>query len=255
MCTPGLCGKQTAKKQNIFTKFVDHQMTVIEQIYNGRQWYSYLLYDLFAGPGYIVCNDGYEGPVGAIKVIELAQLHEFIIEVVAAEIKDGRREGLKSVMTCDTYTIHKDARQCLPVMPHPKNYGLVYIDPPMDKEGFEIVRDYAPKFAEMLPKCDILMYLSATYFKRFNGAPQVKFKEEIIAIMNATDKKYWFVSEVGGRNRYVFILGSNFDNWANYSGINMHSVNTYEGQRVLDTLHYEYTEPRFETYGMIQAGF
>lgn len=137
----------------------------------------------------------------------------------------------------------------------PKKLRVGIHRPANDKEGFEITRDYAPKFAELLPKCDILMYLSATYFKRFNGAPQVKFKEEIIAIMNATDKKYWFVCEVGGNNRYVFILGSNFDKWANYSGINMYSVNTFDGQRVLDTLHYEYTEPKFETYGMVQTGF
>lgn len=259
MCNgiPGVSGMHTREKQDSFRKFVEHQIKVVENVKDrGHQVDRYDYYDPFAGPGYIYCDCGkhYEGDGSPLIFHKLIRLTGFDYQMILAEADSIRRARLKGTLNIEDahYTLKNDARDCcIPT----NNYGMVYIDPPMNQESFTISKQLMIEFSRFCPRVDIVFSIGANFVKRFKGNSHLKFNERLTDLYSPVKKEHWFIREPIGANQYTFLIGSNFNGWAEWKSEGFYNIKSYDGQRILLRLNYNEPEQKFITYGMIQKGF
>lgn len=252
----GLCGENTAQKQDIFYKFIEHHINIVSQIYNkaGGQTSDYFYFDVFSGPGYITNCKHYEGPGSPLIFHHLMSLSNIHYKMIVSEKNHIYRAMLSDILASENapFELRNDALQCC--RPH-SGYGIAYIDPPMSKDSFLLLRNIMSDFSKQCERVDIVLYIAAGFMKRFFYAEHVPFKETLIDLIGLEEKKYkkhWVVREPYGKSQYAFLVGTNFLDWAEWSNARFFDVEKPEGWKILTRLNYKDKEPLIDIYKMKQ---
>lgn len=250
---PGLCGEHTQEKQDIFSKFVEHHINIVKQIYNKKgQWNPYLYFDVFAGPGWMSCQD-YEGPGSPLIFKRIMSSFEGInYRMICSENNPDYQVMLTDVL--EDFELKDNALECCPKSYHEWHFGMAYIDPPMSKDSFLLLEQIIKDFAKYFPQLDIVLHISASYIKRLSGMNHVPFDKKLTEFMNCVNKD-WVIRESIGKQQYTFLVGTDYLSWALWKNQGFYKVNSYDGQRILKRLNYKQDDPIFETFGLEQGKF
>lgn len=252
-----ITGINTKQKQEVFSKLVEHHISIVRQIYNRKgQWNAYLYFDVFAGPGYTI-DKNYDGPGSPIIFNRLMSLQDDIeYKMVVTESDMISQSSLKDLLECENapFELKTDARDCCPKILHEWYFGMAYIDLPMTIASFNMLEGIIKDFTAYCPQVDIVIYISANYVKRFYNNSHVKFSKRLSDFMTCVDKD-WIIREPMTGEQYTFLIGTKIDKgltWAIWKSEEFYEVNSYDGQRILHRLNY--TEPKkiLDTYGMKQ---
>ncbi len=252
-----ICGEHTAQKQEIFSKFVEHHINIVRQIYDRKgQWHEYLYFDVFAGPGYITNCEHYDGPGSPLIFNNLMSLEDFQYKMIVAESDLIYSSQLKDILTVENapFEFRGDARDCCPNVIKEWHFGMAYIDLPMTKESFSMLERIITDFAKYCPQVDIVIYISANFVKRLSGMNHIPFNKRLTEFMGCADKD-WVIREPIGKLQYTFLVGTKIDKgltWALWSNEGFYKVDSSQGQKILLRLNYREHEQPFNTYGTTQ---
>lgn len=117
-----------------------------------------------------------------------------------------------------------------------KTFGLIYADP-NGMPCFDVLAD-----ASRHPACeriDILIYASATTIKRVRKAYD---REDLASCMSRIAKRKWLIQEPRGHQQWTFLLGTNYDGYNSYRGIQLFGMETARGKEILRRLNYTEAE-------------
>jgi hypothetical protein len=108
----------------------------------------------------------------------------------------------------------------------PYRHGLVYADP----IGKELPHEMLGHVAHTMPRVDILAYVSATGYKRRNGA-------RLVDHIEAVGKQNVLIREKRGPWQWTFLLFTNWDGFPEWHTSGFHRLNSEAGQRILEELN------------------
>lgn len=120
----------------------------------------------------------------------------------------------------------------------PDRYGLIYADPIHD----EIQHGLLNHAAKLLPRVDLLSYVSATQYKRRRGCnPNRPYLADHIRAVN---KKVALIRERRGCQQWTFVLWSNWANLPQWEQRDFYRLDTPRGRRILERLDLSKNERR-----------
>lgn len=213
----------------------------------------YLYVDLYAGPG----NLEFQGrrfagsPIIARDILGETGLPHFALHYeedrdVAARLAEALwiPTSLLDTVTADTAPIYvgrcqagfsewldRNGRQ-------PDRYGLVYSDPVSD----EIPHELLNQAARLLPRVDLLSYVSANQYKRRRGLDERKNGTDatrpfLLDHIQAVAKRVVLVREPIGKWEWTFILWSNWVDYPAWEKRGFYRLDSERGQRVIERLN------------------
>lgn len=207
------------------------------------RWSSqpYLYVDLHAGPGILEFNGRtFAGsPLIAQDVLSRAgfpslSLHYEQSPTVAARLAEALWTPTSLLDTPSMDTTPVTAEPCEQGFARwldtngrqPDRYGLVYADP----IGKEIPHALLNHAAKMLPRVDLLSYVSATGYKRRGTR---RFADDVAAVA----KRYVLVREPLGAWQWTFVLWTNWEKFPEWRRIGLHRIESERGRQILDKLN------------------
>lgn len=107
-------------------------------------------------------------------------------------------------------------------------YGLIYADP----NGGAPPWDLLEQCANLLTRCDVLLYVSATGVKRARQPGEQSLEEHVQAI----DKKHWLIREPEGKQQWTFLLGTNWTDFPAWTQRRFYGIQARIGQSILHRL-------------------
>ena len=120
--------------------------------------------------------------------------------------------------------------------PQPSRLGLVYADPVRD----EIPVGLLNKAAELMPRVDLLSYVSATQYKRRRGEDiwrNGRSERPLLSDhVNAVKKRYGLIRKPRSQWQFTFILWSNWGELPDWHGRGFYRLDEPEGTRILECL-------------------
>lgn len=227
---------ETEGKEADFAGIVAMHMNICKAIRARYGGPPYLYADLYAGPGHlefggrqflgsplIVAETAARVglPVEALlfekEATTAVRLTAAVGEWPAARVLHGRCEAEFGAW------LDLNGRQ-------PTRYGLVYSDPIRDEIPHALLR----KAATLLPKVDLLSYVSATQYKRRRGVdPTRALLAEHVAVV---PKKVVLIREPIGAWQWTFVLWSNWVDFPEWRRRGFYRLDSRDGTRVLDRL-------------------
>jgi three-Cys-motif partner protein len=217
---------------------------------------SYHYYDLHAGPG-IYPHNGL--PIKGSPIIFLENLLTVDVQCKASffEIDDDRRTELVHHVAAYNkrpglvLSFHGDHERFLPCIfdgnppKRPRKvFGLVYADPSGSNPPFALLaRMFAFKWFSTL---DVLIYFSATNYKRQLMAPECPTSTRLQKILDTMNKRYWIIREPYGQHQWTFLLGTNWTNFPVFEKLGFYRLDTPRGQKLFARLNYTNEELRHE---------
>lgn len=212
----------------------------------------YLYADLYAGPG----NLEYKGnefpgsPLIAQEELAHAGLSYEAIHferdpIVAAELEEALLVPRSLLWWPDADSTHVFAESCQEGFPQwlsrtgrqPNRYGLVYADPIRDEIPVAVLN----KAAALMPRVDLLSYVSATQYKRrreadlkLNGSSAKPLLSDHV---DAVNKRFAVIRKPRGAWQFTFILWSNWDSFPAWTAAGFHRLDSEPGMRILDQLN------------------
>lgn len=236
---------ETERKERDFHGILWTHATMCKGIMTRWNAPPYLYVDLYAGPGRLEYDGlGFDGsPLIARDILSSIgrRYHAVHFEQdpeVAARLADALwvPTSLLDVPNADNSPII--VGKCQDEFPRwldrngyePNRFGLVYADPINDEIPFEMLN----KAAKMLPRVDLLSYVSATQYKRRRGVdPGRPYLSEHIA---AVEKKVALIREKGGPWQFTFVLWTNWTDYPEWQKRGFYRLDSEHGQRIIEQL-------------------
>ena len=211
----------------------------------------YLYVDLYAGPG----NLEYEGSefVGSPLIaqeelvragLEYESVHFERDTEVAWALEEALLVPRSLLWWPDPESTHIFAEACQTGFPRwlgsagrqPKRYGLVYADPIRD----EVPVDLLNKAAALMPRVDLLSYVSATQYKRRRGADLKRNGTSERPLLSdhisAVNKRYAVIRRPRGPWQFTFVLWSNWASFPAWTAAGFYRLDSDAGREILDQL-------------------
>jgi hypothetical protein len=117
--------------------------------------------------------------------------------------------------------------------PQPRRHGLIYADPIKD----EIPVGLLNQAAEVMPRMDLLSYVSATQYKRRRGGDIKRNGRSDRPLLsdhvNAVNKDYALIRVPRSQWQFTFILWSNWPDLPAWTAAGFYRLDSTEGQRIL----------------------
>lgn len=212
----------------------------------------YLYVDLYAGPGNLE-HEGSEflgSPLIAQDELARAGLD---YQAVHFERDAGEADKLREALYVPRSLLYWPEPENSPVITEacqegfprwlaaagrqPKRYGLVYADPIRD----EIPVTLLNHAAALMPRVDLLSYVSATQYKRRRGADLKRTGTSDRPLLSdhvgAVDKKYALIRRPRGPWQFTFILWSNWGSFPEWQAAGFYRLDSEHGAHILDQLN------------------
>lgn len=237
---------ETEAKEADFRGILGMHVQICKGITKRRGAAPYLYVDLYAGPGHLEYNGRrfLGSPLIAQDLLTRAGIrYEALHFEKDPEVATRLAEALwvpTSLIDCpdpnsapiytedfrDGFSLWLDKAD-----PQANRYGLVYADPIRD----EIPHELLNKAAKLLPKVDLLSYVSATQYKRRRG---VDAERPFLADhISAVDKRVVLIRRPLGAWQWTFVLWSNWVNLPDWQRRGFYRLDSPGGQAVLDQLN------------------
>jgi hypothetical protein len=227
---------ETEEKEHDFAGIMAMHMQICKSILAKYGGPTYLYADLYAGPGHLEFGD--RRFLGSPLIVdETARRLNLAYEALLFE-KDAETAArlAHAVAGSPSAIVHSGrcedgfGRWLDGLGRQSRRYGLVYSDPIRD----EIPHQLLSRAATLLPKVDLLSYVSATQYKRRRGVdPSRPLLADHVA---AIPKKVVLIREPVGAWQWTFILWSNWVNLPEWKRRGFHRLDTEHGARIMDRL-------------------
>lgn len=236
----GINGQETPYKQADFRDLLRHHINVCSNVMRKQSsWASqvYYYFDMFGGPGLIRDNGLIiEGsPVIFSKIIR-----EFPLRYTANIIEqdEATYTQLKATIQNQFIKLHCGNSKDLYgqfLVSKPNQYGLLYLDPDMSEDGFDLSFEIARDFSIYYPRLEILLYISANNIKRIAGAKDTPC---LIDRLEPIKKKHWIIRTLKSKFQYTFLVGTNFETPFDWKSRGFYSIRSSQGRHILDKANY-----------------
>jgi hypothetical protein len=117
-------------------------------------------------------------------------------------------------------------------------YGLIYSDENGSEPPFALLREAA----ERLERVDLISHVSATNLKRLIGARyrgnEVRLSEQMLRL----GKRFWLIREPRRQHQWTFLLGTNWDNFPEYTKAGFFDSTSARGRNIICWLSYSERE-------------
>lgn len=221
---------------------IEMHLSITRAVLNKNQYFlqTYRYIDATAGKG--STPDGTTGsPIIFLDKIEKFKINyraDFIEcndvnindlqAAVGLKILDHQRNSPNLHFHHDSYEI------AIPKLFPTKNemeLGLVFVDPSGDMPDFETLG----YIAEIRPRMDILMYVSAANIKRLHKNTQKLLSD----YMATVGKKHWLIRKpiIGDKHQWTFLLGSSADIFSKYKSIDFLKLESADAQTIWPKLN------------------
>ncbi len=211
----------------ILAAHLDISGNVIRKMTNWRRYYLYI--DATSGPG------RYTEHIGS-PLVFLEEAQSRRLRYKALFIEEGKESSQELAQNVagypDVFVQDGDYESVIPdvfTTNDEKQIGLLYIDPNNGMPNRAAIQHVAGVF----PRLDILLYASATAFKRVKGSPR------LCDLIEGAGKRHWLIRKpfINDAWQWTFLLGSNMS----FAGkmkrdLGMEPVNSASGQRIIDQL-------------------
>lgn len=232
---------ETEAKEADFRGILNMHMSIAKAIIARQSGPQYMYVDLFAGPGRLAYR-GKEFDGSPLIFTDTAK--RLGMDTVSAfyeqdpTVADRLKGALASAGGTGHFEVHAERcevgfPQLLERMLRPQGgrYGLIYSDPIRD----EIPHALLNAAAQMLPRVDLLSYVSATQYKRRRGVDENRpFLADHIA---AVDKKVALIREPIGMWQWTFVLWSNWPSLPDWKRRGFYRLDSERGQQIMERLN------------------
>lgn len=226
-------------------------ITIAKAIISRYKAPPYLYVDLYAGPGHLE----FEGrkflgsPLIAQDLLAAAGVP---YETVHFEKDPDAADRLRSALWTPTTLLDAADEQNAPVFNEsfedafpkwlhakgfqPDRFGLVYADPIRD----EIPHGVLNTAAKLLPKVDLLSYVSATQYKRRRRAAEEAGDDSRPLLsdhIDTVDKRIALIRKPAGAWQWTFVLWSNWLRLPDWQKQGFYRLDSDDGRRILDVLN------------------
>lgn len=234
----------TPKKQFDLGSYLKIHIDIVKNIYN-KHFYAnppYWYCELNAGPGKV---NGTQGS----PLIFLERIERAAVPYNALFIERNKEcyESL-AMLESDSVTVingdHKEVMRDSTRWPCKSSYGALYHDP-NGMASFELLQDLSKRRG--FRYVDFFLNLQAATYKRTKGLPErynarrTSLKEQLDEI----DKGYWLIRGPVGRSQWIFLIGSNWLYFPQYTKLGFYRLDSDEGQIAL--LRAEHTRQELKT--------
>lgn len=243
---------ETERKEQDFRGVLNMHITICKALMQRQRAQSYLYADLYAGPGQLEFNGRHflGSPLIAQELLARAAIpYEAIHFEKDPEVAGRLAEALWVPTTlldtpdpeiCPVFTEAFETgfpRWLAETGRQSDRYGLVYSDPIRD----EIPHALLNEAAALLPRVDILSYVSATQYKRRRGQDIKRNGSTELPLLGdhirAVDKRIALIRKPLGPWQWTFVLWSNWVNMPAWTSHGFHRLDSAEGQQILDRLN------------------
>lgn len=250
---------ETEAKEADFRGILRMHVTVCKGIAKRRNAPPYLYADLYAGPGHLEFKGRrfLGSPLIAQDLLTQAAIPYEAIHfekdpAVAAQLAEAlwvptSLVDLPNSETAPIYNVpFEDGFKCWldQAGRQPDRYGLVYADPIKD----EIPHELLNKAAHLMPKVDLLSYVSATQYKRRRGGDLRRNGITDMPLLSdhvgAVDKRIALIRKPAGPWQFTFVLWSNWVNMPDWQRRGFYRLDSDEGRRILEELDLTKTQHR-----------
>ena len=235
----GISGEETPFKQKDFKALLQHHINICSSIIPRQSWASqdYRYFDMFGGPGII--HENGETIYGS-PVIFLNTIREFSLPYLADIVEQDMITflDLQAIINSPLVRLHNGDSQTVYkrfLSPNKKQYGLLYLDPDMSEDGFDLSFTIAKDFSTYYPMMDILFYISANNIKRIAG---VKNTPDLQERLSPISKKHWVIRTLKTKFQYTFLIGTNFIAPFVWSNKEFYSIQSPEGKAIFDKANF-----------------
>lgn len=242
---------ETQPKEADFRGILRMHVPICKSILGRYGGPPYLYVDLYAGPG----NLEFEGsefqgsPLIAQEELAKAGLEYEAVHFerdpqVARELEEALLVPRSILWWPDPENTRVFTEACQQGFPRwlggigrqPNRYGLVYADPIRD----EIPVSLLNRAAELMPRVDLLSYVSATQYKRRRGADLKRNGTSVRPLLsdhvNAVNKRHAVIRRPRGAWQFTFILWSNWDSFPEWKAAGFYRLDSDHGAEILDQL-------------------
>lgn len=216
-----------------------------------RQGGTYLYVDLYAGPGHLEYNGRQflGSPLIAQDILtrsgiphETAHFEED--PAVAARLAEALWIPTSLLDTPGPDDAPILSERCQDGFPRwleeqgyqPKRLGLVYADPIRDP----IPVDLLNHAAKLMPRVDLLSYVSANQYKRRRGGDLKRNGHTSLPLLSdhvaAVDKKVALIRKPMGKWQFTFVLWSNWGDLPDWNRRGFYRLDSDTGRRILSSL-------------------
>jgi hypothetical protein len=242
--------RETEAKEADFRGLLNMHITISKAIINRHSAPPYLYADLYAGPGHLEF-EGRRFPGSPLIAQDLLTRAGVPYEAIHFEKDPDVAERLRAALWTPTTLLDVPDATNTPVFNEsfqdafPKwlrahgrqadRYGLVYADPIRD----EIPHGALNLAAELLPKVDLLSYVSATQYKRRRRSAEESRGIDLPLLgdhIAAVNKRIALIRKPLGAWQWTFVLWSNWVKLPDWQNRGFYRLDSDEGRRILDVL-------------------
>jgi hypothetical protein len=242
------CSQYTKEKQDNFRYILQGHLRIVKAALGKvatLRWACsrYHYYDITAGSGFL---NGYPG--SPLIFLEEAQRLGLSFEARFVEINEESAVALQKAIgdRVDARVYNGDNGMVINAwsidlpMQQKKPIGLFYGDANGGISHIQAMQHVAD--VDAWKYMDILLYVGATYVKRFRRVGCINFDKRLDECLSSLNKKKWLVREPHGAHQWTFVLGTNYQGIGQFKKIGLHSMDSPQGQEIMDKLTYTKTE-------------
>lgn len=243
---------ETEPKEADFRGILRMHVPICKSILSRYGGPPYLYVDLYAGPG----NLEYEGdqfpgsPLIAQDELTKAGLEYESVHferdpAVAGALEEALLVPRSLLWWPDPDNTHVLTEACQVGFPRwlaktgrqSHRHGLVYADPIRD----EIPVGLLNRAAELMPKVDLLSYVSATQYKRRRGGDLKRNGTSALPLLSdhisAVNKRFAVIRRPRGPWQFTFVLWSNWERLPEWTAAGFYRLDSDGGRQILDQLN------------------
>lgn len=243
---------ETERKEADFRGVLDMHITICKGLMKRHRTGPYLYADLYAGPGHLEF-DGRRFLGSPLIAQELLTRAAIPYEAVHFEKDAEVASRLAEALWQPTSLLDTPDAESSPVFTEafetgfprwlasaghqPDRYGLVYSDPIRD----EIPHTLLNQAAALMPRVDLLSYVSATQYKRRRGQDLKRNGSTELPLLGdhirAVNKRIALIREPLGAWQWTFVIWSNWPDMPAWTNHGFHRLESPKGRQILDRLN------------------
>lgn len=249
---------ETERKEADYRGLLKMHIDICKGLINRQNAQPYLYIDLYAGPGRLEFEgQAFDGsPLIARDLLQTAPVPYDAVHFEKDPDVAGRLET--ALATPSAVLWAPDATSMIvnkafedgflgwlaETGHQPDRFGLIYSDPIRDEIPYAILNEAAC----LLPRVDILSYVSATQYKRRRGQDLKRNGSTELPLLGdhirAVNKRIALIRKPLGAWQWTFVLWSNWVNMPAWTNHGFHRLDSPEGQQILDRLNLTEREHR-----------